>query len=366
LQEFSHDDYYCSGFGGSIAISGDTVVVGDTEIPLDPGAFVFVKPTGGWKNMLPSAKLNAPVGGPYFWTSSVAIDNDTIVAGTGEGVVYVYVKPQDGWIDMYPTAVLSTGGVDFSFGLSVSTSGDTIVVGDTGRNSYAGAVYVFVKPESGWQDMAPSATLVASDGQPQDYFGSAVSISGRTIAVGATQYASPGKAYVFVEPPSGWSNMTQTAELRTSDASNGAFVGYSISTSNDTVLVGERGFVAPVRAYLFVKPRGGWTDMTETAKLTAADPRIYSGYGNSVLVNGNSAVVGAPIRSRPGFYAAGGAYVFTEPTSGWHDMSSNIILTGSDARYDAEFGGWLAMTGNILIVGAPGSDFHAAYVFGHP
>ena len=72
--------------------------------------------------------------------------------------------------------------------------------------------------------------------------------------------------------------MTQTAELRATDAPNGADVGFSISTSNDNVLVGSRGRYDPVGAYMFVKPKGGWSDMTETAKLSAADPRVYSSY----------------------------------------------------------------------------------------
>jgi formylmethanofuran dehydrogenase subunit D len=274
LQQWRPDFICCSEFGGSVGISGGTIVVGDTAYPFTVGGSIFLKPMSGWKNMVPSAKLLAPLAGPYFATSCLAIDGDTIVAGTGSGVAYVYAKPEGGWTDMYPTAILSTGGVDFTFGLSVSISGDTIVVGDEGNNAFTGAVYVFVKPESGWHDMAPTATLTASDGQPTDSFGAAVSISGKTVAVGATQYNSAGKAYVFVEPPAGWANMTQTAELRATDAPNGAEVGFSISTSNDDVLVGSRGRYDPVGAYMFVKPKGGWSDMTETAKLSAADPRV--------------------------------------------------------------------------------------------
>lgn len=366
LQRYKYDVYCCSQFGSSVGISGDTIVVGDNEYRLTVGGYIFVRPISGWQNLLPTAQLLAPLAGPYFTTSCFAIDGDTVVAGTGSGVVYVYVKPEGGWTDMYPTAILSTGGVDFTFGLSVSISGDTIVVGDEGNNAFTGAVYVFVKPESGWHEMAPTATLSASDGQPTDSFGAAVSINGKTIAVGATQYNAPGKAYVFVKPPAGWTYMTQTAELRATDAPNGAYVGYSISTSNDNVLVGSRGRYDPVGAYMFVKPKGGWSDMTETAKLSAADPRIYSSFGNSVLVSGKTAVVGAPNRSRRSFWDTGAAYVFTEPSGGWRDMSSNIMLTGSDARYEAEFGTAVSMTGNLLVVGAAGFGFHTAYVFGHP
>jgi len=115
---------------------------------------------------------------------------------------------------------------------------------------------------------------------------------------------------------------------------------------------------------MFVKPEGGWVDMTETAKLTPADRRSFSGYGVSVVVSGKTAVVGSPYRSRRSFGEAGGAYVFTEPSGGWRDMTSSTVVTGSDARYEADFGTALAMTGNLVVVGAPGSP--ATFVFGHP
>jgi hypothetical protein len=364
LQRYKPEPFCCSDFGGAVAISGDTVVAGDTEFPLSPGAFVFAKPHSGWKNMLFTAKLNAPLGGPYFLTSCVAIDGDTIVAGTGESVAYVYVKPEGSWSDMYPTAILSIGDLENGFECSVAISGNTIIVGDTVNNQYSGAVNVFVKPATGWHDMTPTATLTASDGQPYDDFGMAVSISGKTVAVGATQYAAAGKAYVFVEPPAGWTSMTQTAELRASDAAQGSEFGFSISTSGERVLVGSRGLSDLVAAYMFVKPEGGWRDMTETATLTPADRLSFSGYGVSVVVSGKTAAVGAPYRSRRSFGEAGGAYVFTEPSGGWRDMTSSTVLTGSDARYEADFGTALAMTGNLVVVGAPGSP--ATFVFGHP
>lgn len=130
------------------------------------------------------------------------------------------------------------------------------------------------------------------------------------------------------------------------------------------VLVGSRGLSDLVAAYMFVKPEGGWVDMTETAKLTPADRRSFSGYGVSVVVSGKTAVVGSPYRSRRSFGEAGGAYVFTEPSGGWRDMTSSTVVTGSDARYEADFGTALAMTGNLVVVGAPGSP--ATFVFGHP
>lgn len=74
-------------------------------------------------------------------------------------------------------------------------------------------MYVFVKPASGWAN----ATQTASDGLTDDSFGS-VSISGDTIVAGALDHKvganlDQGAVYMFVKPASGWKNATQTAEL---------------------------------------------------------------------------------------------------------------------------------------------------------
>jgi hypothetical protein len=124
------------------------------------------------------------------------------------------------------------------------------------------------------------AELTPSDGSANDWFGNAIAISGNTVAVGqfdpnTEQY---GAVYVYVKPSAGWTNMTQTAKLTSSD--NGEGFGTSVAISGNTIVVGAANtsnFDAPAATpgavYVFVKPAGGWTDMTETAKLTASDGR---------------------------------------------------------------------------------------------
>ncbi|MFN9906545.1 MAG: FG-GAP repeat protein, partial [bacterium] len=71
------------------------------------------------------------------------------------------------------------------FGLAVSLSGDTLTVGapgdDVGANSGQGSVRVFVRSGTTW---SAQATLTAFDGAANDDFGSSVSLSGDTLAVG--------------------------------------------------------------------------------------------------------------------------------------------------------------------------------------
>jgi hypothetical protein len=117
-------------------------------------------------------------------------------------------------------------------------------------------------PAAKWSQLAK---VTASDGEPFDWFGTseAISADGKTVVFGAP-YAN--KAYVFVKPASGWHNMTQIATLKPSDA--GFAFGYSVAMSGNTVVIGDctDACSLPGTVYVFVKPAGGWVDMTERRK----------------------------------------------------------------------------------------------------
>lgn len=344
----------------SVAIDGDTIVVGAwPTLTKDNGAaHVFAKPANGWSNLRSVASLNVPLsGGP----SSVAIQGDTIVVGVGDffygpGAAYVFEKPAGGWKDMNPTATLSSteSMTGDSFGGSVALDGNTIVVGSTGADSATGAAYVYVEPAGGWSDMTETAKLTLS-GQPSDSgFPETVSLSGNTIACGAV-----GGAYVFVEPSAGWSDMTQTAKLSTPGGGKTFFE--TVSLSGNTILAGT----VVGSAYLFVEPVTGWTNMTQTATLTAGDGD--PDFGSPVLINGSIAVVGDNGRTVGPNVEEGGAYIFSEPKGGWKNMSSTTVLTASDARHYSRLGAAIAMSGSTLVLGAPAFHFEGtAFVFGLP
>jgi hypothetical protein len=355
----------------SVAIDGDTIVVGafPTLTKNNGSAYVFTKPANGWSNLRSVASLNVPSEGG---ASSVAIQGDTIVVGVGNdtygpGAAYVFQKPATGWTDMNPTATLSSTNSltgDY-FGNSVGISGNAIVVGAPGDNSYIGNAYIYVEPANGWTDMTETATLKTSDGATDDFFGESVSISANTVVSGAGQYSqAAGKVYVYTEPAGGWTNMTQTARLTSSNGRAGNSFGGTVSISANTILVGETG-ADRGQAYVFVKPSTGWVNTTQTAILSPGDGS--SEFGGHVLISGQTAVVGAPLRSPGVNFEEGGAYIFSEPKGGWKNMSSTTVLTASDARHFSWLGDALAIDGNTLVVGAPAFQFNGtAFVFGLP
>jgi hypothetical protein len=97
-----------------------------------------------------------------------------------------------------------------------------------------------VEPAGGWKNTTQTAELTALNPSPNDQLGLSVSISGNAIVAGSDQEfnGGPGKAYVYIKPPGGWKNMTQSAELTASDGASGAFFGFSVRLSGSTVVVG--------------------------------------------------------------------------------------------------------------------------------
>jgi hypothetical protein len=363
-----------NSMGYSVAISGNTVVVGSPSTNDNTGAaYVFVKPPTGWVNMTPVAELTASDGafGDLFG-SSVAISGNTIIVGAPAnpnnndeqvGAAYIFVEPPGGWRNGSQTAKLADGAIADYFGISVAVSGQTAIVGAPANSPYnlsPGVAYVFVNPGTGWQT-SPTAKLTEAAGLNYDNFGISLSMSGSTVAVGAP--LNPfHETFVFVEPNGGWVNMTETAELTPSD--HGSLFGTSVSVSANTVLVGApwatiNGNAQQGSAYIFVEPSGGWTNMTQTAELTLSNGAALDEFGSSVAISGAFAVVGEPTQSE--------AYAFREPKAGWKS-TGNYYAVGTASNANG-FGASVSVAESTGIVGAPqatvgNQNQGAAFVFG--
>lgn len=378
-------------FGISIAISGNTVVVGafDSNIEQFGSAYVFVKPAGGWENMTPTATLTSSDNGQGFGVS-VGISGNTIVVGAsnpsnfanqaaGPGAAYVFVKPAGGWVDATENAKLTASdGVDGdAFGNSVAISGNTVAVGaifasDSHGDSFAGKAYVFVKPGGGWSgNLNQAAELTASDAGLLSYLGCSVAISGKTVISGSYgQNNFQGSAYVFVEPSGGWTNMTQSAELTASNGKQSDFFGFAVSISGNTVVSGApSGANTYGAAYIYVEPANGWvTTSTFTAEIGASDAAQGDGFGQSVAIadDGLAIAVGAPSANVGSNQGQGATYVYVKPKTGWkttrHAYAEPVASDG--APFDG-LGVSIALDGKTVVAGAVKSNEPGeGYVFG--
>ncbi|CAH0364586.1 unnamed protein product [Pelagomonas calceolata] len=339
---------------------------------------------------------------------SVAIDGDTIVIGASgciwsycssiAGSTYVYRTSDGGatWVEMAKLTASDAASNDL-FGTSVAISGDTIVVGAHAKNDGTGAAYVF-RTSDGW-DTHTEIKLTASDAAAGDQFGISVAIDGTTVVVGASgkdsgddcTYAydnwsgnwewsgddcDHGAVYVFLTTDGG-ATYDQVAKLTAADAASNDKFGYSVATCTtvlcpaaalckygNTIVVGapydnidggNGGYqIGQGSAYVFQTSDGG--SYGQVDKLTAADAAVEDTFGISVAIDDGTVVVGA-------FDAndyKGAAYVF-HATDDLPAYSQVAMLTPSDARRSAFFGNSVAIDGDTVVVGT--GEYEAAYVF---
>ena len=374
-------------FGHGVAVDGDTMVVGaPSEDSLRGAAYVFVRDAGVWGE---AAKLTASDGAQDDWFGwSVAIDGDTVVVGAFEdddgafnaGSAYVFTKPVSGWATAASSVKLTASDPAAGdwFGKSLAIDGDTVVVGaenddDGGTNS--GSAYLFSEPAGGWASATSNVKLTASDAAGSDVFGRSVAIDDGTVVVGAggddDGAANSGSVYVFSEPAGGWASATSSVKLTASDPAADDWFGRSVAIDGTTIVVGadldDDGGANSGSAYVFSEPADGWATATSSVKLTASDPASADRFGWSVAIDGDTVVVGA-YGDDDGGSSSGSAYVFSEPAGGWASATSNVKLTASDPAADDSFGSSVAIHGTTVLAGAhfdddDGSNSGSAYVF---
>lgn len=347
-----------ANLGIAVAISGDTAIVGamldDGAAPASGSAYVFVRSGNTWTQQ---AKLTASDGaaGDLFGVS-VAIDGDTAVvgavgdddAGNASGSAYVFVRAGGLWTQQAKLTASDAAEGDY-FGEAVAVSGDTVVVGafyDQDAGYASGSTYVFVRSGGAWSE---DAKLAASDAAADDYFGAAVAIDGDRLVVGAPENddagTQSGSAYVFVRTGGVWS---EEAKLTASDASAESFFGGSLAGDGDTVIVGTRNLVAAGSAYVFDRSGTAWN---EEARLISGAAGVDF-FGATVDLAGDTAIVGAWSSEDAGI-DAGAVHVFGRMGATWAEQAR---IVASDAIAGQLFGGAVAIAGPTLIVGAPYDD----------
>jgi hypothetical protein len=371
-------------FGYSVAVSGDTVVVAT----------------------------------PYEDSSATGIDgNQTDNSATDSGAAYVFVRNGTTWSQQGYLKASNTAADDL-FGNSVAVSSDTIVVGAHGEDSIAtgvngnqadnsasvsGAAYVFVRSGGVWSQQA---YLKASNTEAGDVFGYKVALSGDTIVVGAAGEDSSatgvngnqannsadasGAAYVFVRNGGVWS---QQAYLKASNTGINDHFGSSVAVWDDTVVIGalfedsgatgvngnqaDNSASASGAAYVFVRSGTTWS---QQAYLKASNTGADDWFGYSVDVSGNTVVVGAfhEDSSATGVNGnqlnnsavdSGAAYIFARSPGAPGVWSQQAYLkasnTGGGGPDGDFFGTTVAVSGDIVIVGANQEDSSATGVNGN-
>jgi trimeric autotransporter adhesin len=303
------------------------------------------------------------------------------------GAVYPVVV--DPWVRAARLTVTSGSGFNF-FGESVSVSGDgsLIAIGvqelaripplpqtpgkDAGTGLEQGAVYLFVQPAKGWATTSkPAAKLTDTSGEDGDLFGCSVAVSsdGKTVVVGAEGGApirgnsQLGAVYVFTEPTTGWvSTSTPTAKLTASDGIVTDWLGSSVAFDGQSVFAGAYGHTVGTNpyqgaVYVYTEPSTGWADMTQTAELAASDGQPFDLFGFSVSANSGVAVAGTIQATVNSNSSQGAAYLYVAPSTGWVNANENAKLLASDGIAEDFFGSAVAISSDttLVVAGAQGA-----------
>jgi len=353
--------------GGSVALADDTALVGasgdDVGANGDQGAvYVFVRSGMTW---IWQAKLTASDGaaGDNFGRS-VALSGDTALVGASgdnvgangdQGSAYVFVRNGTVWSQQAKLTV-ATGAANDNFGLSVALLDGTALVGvpgdDVGANFNQGSAYVFVRSGTTWTQQAQ---LTSSDGAAGDNFGASLALAGGTALVGAPldngDATDQGSAYVFVRGGTTW---TQQAQLTALDGAANDYFGGSTALSGDTALVGAYGdnvdaAVNQGSAYIFTRADTVWS---QQAQLTASDGTEGDNFGRSVALLGDTARVGAHFDDAD-TADQGSAYIFMHNKTTWIEQAR---LVASDGAEGDNFGVSVALSGGMALVGAESDD----------
>ena len=370
-------------FGIGTDLDGDTLVIGanqDSESGANAGAaYVFERNLGG-PNAWGQTKKLTPIGAAALanFGVSVAIDGDTIVIGAFAeegfaGAAYVFERNlggPDNWGEAGRLTSSDRAGGD-TFGTAVDIDGDLVVVGASG-NASNGAAYLFERDFGGAANWGEIKKLVAADGNAGDFFGRAVAISAGSVIAGAYNdsdaVSGAGSAYVFDQDQGGPGNWGEAKKLIAGVPGSFEYFGWSVEIDADLVIVaarddGDNGSMSG-SAFIFSRDQGGAGAWGQVMKLLPDDGSAGAQFGYDVWIGSNVAAVGAY-----GASGSGLSYLFGRDKGGAGQWGQIASLEASDPDTNDLFGGSVAVSGDLMIIGAFGDDESAnnagaAYVFG--
>ena len=384
-----------TNWGHSVDISETTLIAGYTSYVGNGGGVFIMEYTGKEWELL--QQLKTPDGNTRDWFGhAVAIEGDIAIVsayehggrkpvaggplGEGPGLVYVYKRDGGEFAEM---AKLQGDGIQNNdrFGFAVDINGNTLVAGTPFHDEEKGAVYVYQLDGNKWNEIVK---LQADDAGVKNRFGWDCAVHENTIVVGAPLAAAParlsGAAYVFKRQGDTWA---QVAKVVPDDGDGGDSFGVSVDVSKSRIIVGANKDENDVNkrssgsAYIF---QGVGDVYTQEAKLTADEPQEGAGFGLTVALDVNRALVGAPSTDTKRGDDSGAAYAFIKDGLNWV-LQARVIpvkgveegqgLTsgdnmGSAVAIDGEFGRKL----NFAAVGVQwdahpdgGDDEGSVYVF---
>ncbi|QDT84056.1 Calx-beta domain-containing protein [Gimesia chilikensis] len=364
------DSYQGTEFGYSVDIEDDTIVVGSQREGGKGAAYVFTRVGSDWKTQPPLVEKFDVSGtySTYLFGVSVSVSQDTIVVGarsdnsgiSSGGAAYIFEKSGVDWSAPVITQLLPADPTSNKYyGASVSVEGELLVVGalnDThSSGTYSGSAYIYTRNGSDWHTIAPTETkITASDGSAYAYYGSSVSTNGTEIAIAARSARhTDGTGTVYLYQKNGTDWSTVAPdEYKFTNQEEGNFFGTSLLLRDDQLVVGESG-----AAYVYNKSGATWDPGTVVESVLTKSTSEYSNFGKSVASSGTTVAAGAPTLSLDG-NNSGEVFVFQENSPGTWNIISELNQIDTDTAHNVgdEFGKIISMDDQYMLIVAPGTD----------
>ena len=356
-------------FGFAVALSGNTALVGAPSKTVNGlsqagAAYVFVRSGTTWTQQAELTASDAATSDQFGY--SVALSGDTALVGADlkavgakarAGAAYVFVRSGTTWTQQaeLPAPSPTTGG---HFGWAVSLSGDTALIGAPGQTvrglADVGAAYVFTRADTSW---TRQADLAPYDNPPGDgvSFGASLALSGDTALIGAPALHTAknqmmGGAYVFVGSGATWSR--QALLRNPHPATDGGFANAVALDGNKAVIGVPDGAVGAYSdagvAYVLVRSGTHWS---RQARLSDPHPTQYDSFGGAVALSRNRVLIGAKLQSFGRHYSVGAGYLFVHSQGRW---SLQPPLRDLDQSAGGGYGRSVALSGDTSLAGAVG------------
>jgi hypothetical protein len=370
-----------SAFGDSVALSadGNTALIGG---PVDGGAGTSYSQTGAvWvytrtgSTWTEQAKLTATYkpGGAFGSSVALSADGSTALIGSGSpgdglaGAAWVFTRSGTTWTEQTKLTAPSDeiGTSDFGSSVSLSSDGNTALIGGPGDNAYTGAAWVFTRSAGAWSE---KEKLLATEEPEQAEFGTSVALSGdaSTALIGdgdVTNFSGiKGNAWVFTQSAGSWQQ--QGPELSGGEeVGNGGFgESVALSETGNTALIGGRADDSGRgAAWAFTRTGSEWKQ--QGSKLTGAHAIEMPVFGYSVALSadGTTALIGGVDDDE----IKGAAWAFTDAAGTWTEREK--LIGGEESEGEVTFGLSVALSGEgtTALIGGPAdhNNIGAAWAF---
>ena len=357
-------------FGTSVSISGENAIVGapgDPSRGFSGSAYIFARSGGTWSEQQKLTASDAARRDRFG--CSVSINRENAIVGAeydddDSGSAYIFVRSGEIWIQQAKLTASDAGKYNY-FGCSVSISGNTAIVG-TRLNSDSAYIYDFTTAPS------PQINVINSISFGKIHVAGATTF---TVSISNTGSAPLNVVEItstlsriltisetsFIVAPGATHDITLTLTPFTPGSTSGILMINSNAPDLPLVKIPITGDAE----FHVCEQTAIGTNFSEV-KLTASDAGWNDNFGNSVFISGEYAIVGNPNDDDAGEFS-GSAYIFVRNGKTWVQQAK---LIANDADTKDGFGESVSISGDYAIVGASGDDdvresSGSAYIFIH-